>query len=250
MPNKVWYLQRSRLFGGLPPSDIHPLAQAFRERDYPAGTTIFAAGDPGDSIFLLKTGFVRLYRLTEEGKEVTLSVLGPGDVFGELALFEERERLTNACAMTAVHLCGASVAQFMTLMRGNFVLTYRVAREIARRREEAETRIAGTAFASVRMRLSTVLLTLGEQYGTRLDDGAINVGLRFSHQQLASFAGIARETASAEMSRLQREGLIRVEPDRSITLLDLERLKPSPLYRTFRLASDRQSPLRNMSVSG
>ena len=250
MPNKVWYLERSRLFGGLPASDIHPLAQAFRERDFDAGATIFMAGDSGDAVYLLKTGFVRLYRLSEEGREVTLAILGPGDVFGELALFDEKERVTNACTMSAAHVCAASVAQFMTLMRGNYLLTYRVAREMARRRDEAETRIAGTTFASARARVATVLLTLAEQHGSRLADGAICICVRFSHLQLASFAGTARETATVELSRMQREGLIRTESDRSLSLLDLERLKPSPLYRAFRLSSEQQAPMRNTGQIG
>jgi len=184
-----------------------------------------------------------LFRVSEEGREVTLAFLGPGDVFGELALFDEKERLTNACAMTAAHVCAAPVSQFMTLMRGNYLLTYRVGREIARRRNEAETRIAGTTFASARARVATVLLTLAEQHGMRLPDGAICICVRVSHLQLASFAGTARETTSLELSRMQREGLIRTEDDGSLSILEVERLKPSVLDRTFRLSSEQQAPM-------
>jgi hypothetical protein len=94
------------------------------------------------------------------------------------------------------------------------------------------------------------LLTLAEQHGVRLDDGAICICVRVSQYQLASFAGTTRETASAELSRMHREGLIRTESDHLLSLVDVERLKPSPLFRAFRLSSARQAPLGKSGRTG
>ena len=236
MSNKVWFLERNRLFRGIPAAEIEKFAHLFREADYPAGEVVFHEGDLGDAIYLLKTGHVRLYRITEEGREATLAVLGPGDVFGELALFEETERMTVAEVMDAAHICAASVPDFTALMSHKPQLTMMVAREIARRRQATETRLAGTAFATVRGRVIEVLRSLAQEHGETLADGSTRIVVRFSHQQIASFAGATRESCSVELGRLQRAGVLRIDDTHHFVVPDLERLKPSTIDSLLRLA--------------
>ncbi len=225
MSNKVWFLQRNRLFQGIPKEEIEKFAHLFREADYSAGHVVFHEGDLGDAIYLLKTGHVRLYRVTEDGREATLAVLGPGDVFGELALFHETQRATVAETIDAAHICAASVADFTRLMGHKPQLTMMVAREIARRRQASETRLSGTAFATVRGRVITVLRTLAEEHGEQLPDGSIRITIRFSHQQVASFAGASRESCTVELGRLQQAAIIRIDETHRFVVPDLSRLK-------------------------
>jgi CRP/FNR family transcriptional regulator len=236
MSNKVWFLERNRLFRGIPTAEIEKFSHLFREADYPAGQIIFHEGDLGDAIYLLKTGHVRLYRITEEGREATLAVLGPGDVFGELALFEEALRSTVAEVMDDAHICAASIDQFNALMGHKPQLTMMVAREIARRRHETETRVAGTAFATVRGRVVQLLRHLAEEHGEQLPDGGTRILVRLSHQQVASFAGASRESCTVELGRLQRAGLVRVDGSHHFVITDLERLKPSTVDSLLRFA--------------
>jgi CRP/FNR family transcriptional regulator, cyclic AMP receptor protein len=236
MSNKVWFLERSRLFRGVPGAEIEKFAHLFREADYPAGQIVFHEGDLGDAIYLLKTGHVRLYRITEEGREATLAVLGPGDVFGELALFEETQRTTFAEAMDSAHICAASVEDFSALMGHKPQLTMMVAREIARRRQATETRLAGTAFATVRGRVIEVLRSLAEEHGETLPDGSVRILIRISHQQIASFAGASRESCTVELGRLQRAGVVRVDETHHFVIPDLSRLKPGTLDTLLRSA--------------
>jgi len=139
VPNKVWFLERNRLFNGVPLDEIEKMAHLFREADYPPNHVIFDEGDLGDAVYLLKTGHVRIYLLTEDGQEATLAVLGPGDMFGELALFDERQRLTVAQTMDPAHICAAPVDDFGSLMRNRPQLTMMVAREMARRRRRHDS---------------------------------------------------------------------------------------------------------------
>ncbi len=225
MSNKVWFLQRNRIFQGIPKEEIEKFAHLFREADYSAGHVVFHEGDLGDAIYLLKTGHVRLYRVTEDGREATLAVLGPGDVFGELALFEETQRATVAETLDDAHICAASVSDFTKLMGHKPQLTMMVAREVARRRQASETRLAGTAFATVRGRVIMVLRTLAEEHGEGLPDGSTRILIRFSHQQIASFAGASRESCTVELGRLQRAGIIRLDETHHFIVPDVSRLK-------------------------
>jgi len=236
VPNKVWFLERNRLFRGVPLGEIEKMAHLFRETDHPPNHIIFHEGDMGDAIYLLKTGHVRVYRITEEGQEATLAVLGPGDVFGELALFDEAQRLTVAQTMDSAHICAASVDDFSALMRHKPQLTMMVAREIARRRTASETRLAGTAYATIRGRVVSVLRHLAEEHGERLPDGSTRIVIRFSHQQIASFAGATRESCSVQISRLQRAGVLRTDADHHFVIPDMETLQIGVIDHLIRTA--------------
>ncbi|GAC1458118.1 MAG: hypothetical protein PVSMB1_07940 [Gemmatimonadaceae bacterium] len=199
VPNKVWYLGQNRMFRGVPAAEIEKFAHLFRERDYRAKEVVFAEGDLGDTIYLLKSGHVRIYRLTEDGKEITLVLLGPGGVFGELALFDETTRQTYAETVDDAHICAASVDDFTRLMSHRPQLT-----------------------------------TMAAEHGERQPDGSSRIGVRLSHAELAQMVGTARESCTIELGKLQREGLIAVDADRCILILDEARLQPGALDRIIR----------------
>jgi CRP/FNR family cyclic AMP-dependent transcriptional regulator len=225
VPNKVWYLQHNRLFRGVPLEEIEKYAHLFHEQDFKPKEIVFSEGDLGDAIYLLKTGHVRLYRLTEDGKELTLAILGPGDVFGELALFKEVRRQTFAEALEDAHICAASIEDFTRLMSHKPQLTMMVAGEIARRRSEMETRIAGLAYGSVRTKLIMALRHLAREHGEPRADGKVRIGIRLSHQELAQLIGVSRETCTIELGKLQKNGVVFFDDDRYI-VVDPERLEP------------------------
>lgn len=230
VPNKVWYLERNRLFQGVPREEIEKYAHLFHEYDYKTKEIVFSEGDLGDAIYLLKAGHVRLYRVTEDGKDITLNILGPGDIFGELALFKETHRETFAEAADDVHICAASVEDFARLMGHQPQLTMMVATEIARRRQEAETRIPGLAYGSVRLRLMHALRHLAREHGRGVENGEVRITVHLSHQELAQLVGTSRETCTVELGKLQLAGVLRVD-DRKYFVVKPERLEPGILDR-------------------
>ncbi len=232
VPNKVWYLQHNRLFHGVPLKEVERFAHLFHEQDFKPKEIVFSEGDLGDAIYLLKTGHVRLYRLTEDGKELTLAILGPGDVFGELSLFKEVRRQTFAEALEDSHICAASVEDFTRLMSHKPQLTMMVAGEIARRRSEMETRIAGLAYGSGRAKLISALRHLAREHGDRRADGTIRIGIRLSHQELAQLVGVTRETCTIELGKLQKSGSVCFDDDRYI-VVDPDRLEHGILDRVL-----------------
>ncbi len=232
VPNKVWYLQHNRLFHGVPPGEVEKYAHLFREQDFPSKEIVFSEGDLGDAIYLLKTGHVRLYRLTEDGKELTLAILGPGDIFGELALFKEAHRQTFAETLEASHICAASIDDFTRLMGHKPQLTMMIAGEIARRRSEMETRVAGLAYGSVKAKLLVVLRHLAREHGEPLPDGKIRIAIRLSHQEIAQLIGVTRESCTIELGKLQKTGSVAFDDERYL-VVDPDGLEPGILDRVL-----------------
>jgi CRP-like cAMP-binding protein len=234
VPNKVWYLEQNRMFRGVPLKEIEKFAHLFHEHDYGPKEIVFSQGDLGDAIYLLKTGHVRIYRLTEDDKEITLAILGPGDVFGELALFEEVRRETFAETLDKAHICASSVADFNRLMSHRPQLGAMVAREMARRRREAETRIAGMAYGTIGGRIRFALRHLAQGHGTKLTDGSIRIDVRLSHQDVANIVGTTRETCTVELGKLQREGLLKIDEEHRFVLPFPDRLDLGTLDRLIK----------------
>ncbi len=230
MANKVWYLERNRVFHGVPREEIERYAHLFHEQDYSAKEIVFSEGDLGDAVYLLKSGHVRLFRSTEEGKELTLAILGPGDVFGELALFKQTHRQTFAEAVDAAHICAASIDDFSELMAHRPELTMMVATEMAKRQHDVETRIAGLAYGSIKLRLLHALRHLAREHGQALADGEVRIPIRLSHQELAQLIGTSRETCTVELGKLQVAGALRVDDERCF-IVRPDRLEPSALDR-------------------
>ena len=233
VPNKVWYLQHNRLFHGVPLKQVEKYAHLFHEQDFRPKEIVFSEGDLGDAIYLLKTGHVRLYRLTEDGKELTLAILGPGDVFGELALFDEARRQTFAEALEPSHICAASVEDFTRLMSHKPQLTMMVAGEIARRQGEMETRIAGLAYGSSRVKLISTLRHLAREHGERRADGKVCIVVRLSHQELAQLMGVTRETCTIELGKLQKSGAVCFDDERYM-VVNPDHLEPGIVDRVIR----------------
>lgn len=156
---------------------------------------------------------------------MTLAILGPGDTFGELALFGEKQRLRFAETMDDAVLCTAPIAEFLEIMSDVPELKRRIAAIVTRRVLQAELQIENLAYTGVRGRISGVLLQLAQSFGEHVEGGT-KIALRLSRQDLASFAGTSRETCSIEIQKLAREGLIGFTADGFIVVKNLSKLRP------------------------
>lgn len=191
---------------------------------YPAGQIFHSPSDGGEQIFVLRSGRVRIYKLSPEGRALTLMILEPVTIFGEMALLGQALHDTFAEAMTE---CGISVIGRDT-MRGILERHPPVALAfmelMGRRLRAMEQKLADIAFKSVPQRLVSVLLSLaagsiGTSSGTTLP-----AVVRYTHQQLADMIGSYRETVTKAIGDLREAGLIRIDDD-AIILADLEQLQ-------------------------
>jgi CRP/FNR family transcriptional regulator len=219
--NKVWYLQQNRLFSNAVDGSLEANAHLFRIVTYPRKTALFDQGDPTRLIYFLKRGNVRLARLTEDGREVTVAILGPGDLFGEETLFENGPRTTLAIALDDVLVCMVRAEDLFAMISSDPSLALNVAKILSERVGELHATMEDLAYAKVGERLMHLLRRLAGEHGARESRGT-RITIRLTHADLASLVGSTRETVSAELALLARTGRILAD-GRTIILPDLER---------------------------
>ena len=213
--NKVWYLKQNRLFEDVPEGDIARNESLFTMKTFARKALIFDQSDPSRSVYMVKRGAVRLARITEDGKEVTVAVLGPGDLFGEESLFAGTPRTTFAIAIEETLLCQAKAEDLFALLKIEPQLALNVAKVVSDRLVEMTSTVEDLSYARLSDRLMHLLRRLATEHG-RPVDGGVEITVRLTHADLASLIGSTRETVSLELARLIRAGRIKQQGQKLI----------------------------------
>jgi CRP/FNR family transcriptional regulator len=206
--NKIWYLKKNRLFANAPLDAVVEGAEIFTMQLLPKRATLFDQGDATKVVFLIKRGRVRIARNTADGKEVTVAILGPGDMFGEDALFGGVERTTVATCMEETLVCKAHADDLFGLLSGNSALALNVAQMLSDRLTDVSATIEDLAYAKISDRLVHLFERLAAEVGRATDEGTF-LDVRLTHQDIASIIGSTRETVSLELNQLVRSGQIK-----------------------------------------
>ncbi len=206
-PTKLWYIERFNLFHGLQRHDMEELARMSLMEKKSKGAYIYLPSDPANSVFLLKEGHVKISRLTDEGKEVMLTVLSPGEVFGEIVLVNDHPRDHIAEAIDNVLLCKFKKRDFENFIRSRPDLVFRITKLMGLRLQRMESRVVDLICKDVATRVSELLLNLAEQHG-KATGGHGEFRIRLTHQDIASLAGVSRQTATEILDRLKSQGLV------------------------------------------
>jgi CRP/FNR family cyclic AMP-dependent transcriptional regulator len=222
--NKVWYLQRIDVFSRMTAARKENVAKICFDKDFVRHELILMPEDRGDSVYLIKTGRVKISRFSREGREISLAVLGPGEVFGEEALMPGSSRTTFAEAIEDSQLCIVHRNHFEELVRQNPELAPRIAEMTGRRPEGAQRKTGEPASMGLPARLAGALLELAEEHGVPSGSGGTLLDVKITHQDIANLAGSTRETVTAALNRFKREGLLTYD-GREIILLDIETLR-------------------------
>jgi len=221
--SKIWYLKHFDLFSELPGEDLKLLDQISRMVKVPKKEYIYFPEDPANSVFLLKEGRVKISRLTEDGRELTLALLKPREVFGELALVEEGDRHTLAEALEETLICVIKREDFRRLMKKQPDVAFKMIKLIGLRRRAIESKIEYLLFRDVPTRLAHLLLTLAEEYGVKTSEGT-ELRVRLTHQDIANLIGATRETTTMVLNKMKDQHLIDFKLRRLI-LVDKSRLQ-------------------------
>lgn len=225
MDNKVWFLQQNRLFERAGDDAVENSADIFKTCLFAKKSLVFDQGDPARTVFLIKCGKVRLTRATADGKEVTVAILGAGDIFGEETLFDEQPRTMHAVCLEECLLCTAKADDLFALIAGNPTLAMNVAKLLNDRLVDASATLEDLAYAKISDRLMHLFHRLASEHGRETDAGIV-LDLRLTHADIASLVGSTRETVSLEMSQLVKAGRI-ASDGKAITILKLEAKHPS-----------------------
>jgi CRP-like cAMP-binding protein len=199
------FLATVPLFSGLQRDEIQRFAELTRERAYPKGSVILFQDDPGDSLFVLRAGRVKVVLIGEDGREVILGVLEPGAHFGELALIDDQPRSAHVIAMDDSQLLILRREDFRRRVEANPSVAWALLTELSRRLRRADVKIGGLVLLDVPGRIARLLLDLADETGS----DAIEKPL--THQTIAQMIGASRETVSRAMKEFQDAGHITVE---------------------------------------
>jgi CRP/FNR family transcriptional regulator len=216
LENKVWYLRQNRLFEAANDDAIDSGDRIFTTCTFPKRSMVFDQGDPTRVVYLIKRGKVRITRLTADGKEVTVAVLGAGDMFGEETLFDAQPRTTHAVCIEESLLCTAKADDLFALLSRNPALALNVAKILSDKLVDASAAMEDLAYAKISDRILHLLARLAGEHGLETPAGTL-IDVRLTHADIASLIGSTRETVSLEISKLAKSGAI-VYDGKSITL--------------------------------
>ena len=216
-------LRRVPLFEVLKDDDLEAISRVTIARSYDKDQVIILAEEEGDALFIIADGQVKVSIVSEDGREVILSLLGEGAVFGELSLLDGKPRSANVVATQDTELYMVRRADFLQLIYKVPQIAVGLLAELAARLRKTDRKIEGLALLDVTSRISETLLQLADEQGSETKFG-VSLEERPTHQQLASMSGTTRETVSRVLKRLEGQGYISSE-GRSITILREEHRK-------------------------
>lgn len=201
------FFRKFALFAELDDRELTSIATVAKTRHYAKDDVIFHADESGDVFCLIREGHVKVTMISPEGKEIILSLLGPGDFFGEMALLDDEPRSATVVATENLDLVTIWRSDFLQLLQENFSIARKVFAELSRRLRSASNRIESLATMDVYGRLARFFLELAQESGKSLDNGYVAV-TRPTHQAIANMIGTSRETVSRLIHDLMRQNLL------------------------------------------
>jgi CRP-like cAMP-binding protein len=189
-------------FSALPQADVRKLLMRARRKRIPAGRPVFRRNDPGDGLYGVLSGSIAFTVDSEDGRALTLGLIGPGGFFGEIALLDGNGRTAAAEAREASELLFMPRNEFLPFVKERPDTLLRIVDVLCARLRRSTDYIADTAFLDLQRRLAKLLVILadGEQ--------PVQAGLRISHAELASMLGVSREHVSRQLGAWSNKGII------------------------------------------
>ena len=201
------FFRNVSLFESLNAEELEALAQMTITRTFSKDNVIILAEEEGDALFIIEKGRVKVSIVSEDGREVILSMLGGGAVFGELSLLDGKPRSANVIATEDTNLVMLRRQDFLQLVYKVPQIPIALLAELASRLRRTDRQIEGLALLDVTSRISETLLQLASDRGVDTETGVL-IHNRPTHQELANMSGTTRETVSRVLKRLETQGYI------------------------------------------
>ncbi len=213
-------LRKVPLFSQLAPSDLERVSEISRERAYPRNSVILFEDDPGDALYVVAQGQVKVVLIGEDGREVILSVMGEGEFFGEMALVDDEPRSAHVIAMEDSTLLVLRREDFQGILKQTPGIALALLRELSRRLRRVDEKVGSLVLLDVNGRVAQLLLDLADEAGSE------RITRRLTHHTIAQMIGSSRETVSRTMRELVEKGYIEVSR-REIVIRDRTALEAS-----------------------
>jgi CRP-like cAMP-binding protein len=203
----VALLARVPVFADLDPEDLQRVAEVAVPRSFEAEHVVFREGDDSDTCYVVRSGHARAVRSHSDGRTITLASFGPGDIFGELAMFDDERRSATVEAVDDLEVVAVLGADMRRLLRRHPDIAAKLLAAVTRRLRQTNERLTRQSFQTVQSRVAQVVSALVEQ---ALAEGASegDVLIKVTQSDIAQLAGSARESASRFLAVLERAGII------------------------------------------
>ena len=215
-------IRNAALFAALDDDAAAALRSSMVEVRLSRGDVLFTEGEPGDRLYVVIDGKVKLGRTSADGRENLLAVLGPGEMFGELSLFDPGPRTATATAITSTTLIALGHEDLQPWLAGRPEVATQLLRALAVRLRRTNEHLADLVFSDVPGRVAKALLDLARRFGVASEDG-IHVTHDLTQEELAQLVGASRETVNKALADFTQRGWLRHEA-RAVVILDVERL--------------------------
>ncbi len=221
--NETSYLKQVTLFTDLNDEALRELTSVVKRRTFRSGEVIFHRDDPGQVLYVIKEGKVKICLISPDGQEISLVVFGKGECFGELALLDGLPRSADAIAVEKVECYTLQRSDFHNTIMKNPKISIQVLEVISKRLRNTNEQVEDLIFLDVYGRVAKKLLELSEAHGAKVEDG-IRIEVRMTQQELASMVGASRESVNKVMGYFTDKKYISTDKHR-ITLHRINDLK-------------------------
>lgn len=219
---RIELLHQIPLFSGLTREELAKVAPVMVEKRFAKGEMVFFAKEPGETLYVILEGLIKIFCISDDGREKTLGLLEKGDYFGEMALLDDTGRSANAEVLEDARLLTLYKKDFSKLVNQFPNISHRIIYILVQRLREADTQIEDLSFKNVPQRVARLLLRLARKYG-QVEGDAYAFHLKLNREELGSLAGCSREAVSRAMNTFQRKGWVQEQGGR--TLVHVEALE-------------------------
>ncbi|HKO37318.1 MAG TPA: Crp/Fnr family transcriptional regulator [Solirubrobacterales bacterium] len=222
----VELLKSVPLFSDLEGGELERFSHVAVPRTFPAGTRVFHEGDDSDACYIVKEGSFRVTREHSDGRAITLATLGPGEIFGELAMLDGDKRSASAEALTEGELLALPANDVRALLARHPEISLKLVAGLVRRLRAANVRLSRQSFQTVPSRVAGILAQLSREAQDEGGEGnpEEEVTIQMNQTDLAQLAGTSRESVSRFLAELERAGVVRSGRGR-VTVLDPPKLR-------------------------
>jgi CRP/FNR family cyclic AMP-dependent transcriptional regulator len=211
------------LFANMDSEQTRALQASMTRIEMGRGEVLFHEGEPGDRLYVIAQGKIKLGRRSSDGRENLLAVLGPGEMFGELSLFDPGPRTATASVVADARLLELGHQDLIDWLQSSPTVAKHLLEALARRLRRTNEALADLVFSDVPGRVAKALLDLSTRFGEQVDDG-LRVAHDLTQEELAQLVGASRETVNKALADFAARGWVRRE-GRAVVLLDIDRLE-------------------------
>ncbi|MEZ4769749.1 MAG: Crp/Fnr family transcriptional regulator [Caldilineales bacterium] len=220
--SQVDLLRKAPIFESLSDAELQALAASLKQRTFARGVVIFHKGSPGNSLYLIESGKVRIFILSDSGQEITINTHGPEECFGELALLDGLPRSASAVSLDRTTSYVLQREDFLAILESHPGMVRAILALLSGRVRHATAYAESLAFLDVQSRIAATLLALADRHG--IEREGIEIDLRLTQSDLASYVAASRESVNKALGWLRDQGLVEVD-GHTVIVLDAQRLR-------------------------